>query len=434
MLFRQSAATLALVCCASLSAAPHAHAQGPRGSTPQVIGSTGKPYGPTQAEYQYRQQYGRPSPGSNGGGMEYVNGFPGGGGGRGGHYHYPYNPFLYLDVGPYITPPPFGGGIYYPSSAYYGPYGNVNYGYQGMYGYDPTANWQQGAYYNGFQQLNPQPILADPVPLIPQSTPKEQENSFQFQTQGDIQLQQMNYLAASERYRKAIDAARDRVDPRYRLAVTLAARSRFPEACDQLKLAAKLDPTWPQRVTGLDQLFGAVNQHEKTRIKQRVAEWTLEDARDPNRLFLLGAFLYLDDDPNAATILNTATLIDGNQDYLIAFNSPRSPNVAPAAAPLIQGDPANNRPVLGQPAPGQPRMQPPLPNSPVPALGLPQPEVEPTLAIPQGQQKQPVLNNGIPPLPVPQSAPETKGTPEPPLPPPTPAEEIEGPLLPPPPK
>jgi len=237
---------------------------------------------------------------------------------------------MYMDVTPFIAPPT-NGYVYYPSTAYYGVYGNTNYGFptpQPFLGTASPAMMQPldgmgGMLGNGSATYTQFPSIANTPPIIPPSTPKQVENSFSYQTEGDLQLQQLNYMAASERYRKSIDAARDRADPRYRMAVTLAARSRFLEAVDQLKLAVQLDPVWPQNADNLDILFGAQNTFEKQRVKQRVAEWTLQDARDPRRLFLLGAMLYMDNDPNAKTMIETAILLDGQQDYLTAFLAPR---------------------------------------------------------------------------------------------------------------
>ncbi|WP_437228024.1 hypothetical protein SH661x_000680 [Planctomicrobium sp. SH661] len=416
---REAAAFLILACGSTV-----AMAQGGRGY-PTVIGASGQPYGPTQAEYQYQSRYGQPSPGSQGGGLQFVNGYPGAGGGGGhGGYGGAY-PFLYMDVSQYIAPPS-SGYVYYPSTAYYGTFGNTNYGFpqpqpflgtpspQIMQPLDPN---QGGAVFsNGSATFTHFPALNNPGPIVPQSTPKAQENSFEYQTEGDIQLQQLNYLVASERYRKSIEAARDRADPRYRMAVSLAARSRFLEAVDQLKLAVQLDPTWPQHATSLGQLFGEQNNFEKTRVKQRVAEWTLQDARDPNRLFLLGAMLYMDGDPNAKTMIDTAILVAGKQDYLLAFSAPRSQQAAPATttvAPQANGNPVPN---------------PPQPNLPLPAAPAPSPAPQ----LPPPQSGQPLPTKPIPAIPpLPDELPASNPPSNDPLPPPTKQDDLGGPILPP---
>jgi len=395
-----------------------------QGSFPTVIGATGQPYGPTQAEYQYRLRYGRPSPGSNGNGMAYVNGYPGVGGGNFGYGGY--NPFLYLNVGPYLTPPG-AGYVYYPSTAYYGVYGNTNFGFPSPQPYLGQASPQMllpldpnlgGGLGNGSATITHFPTITNPVPIIQPSTPKAVETSFEFQTQGDLQLQQLNYMAASERYRKAIDTARDRADPRYRLAVSLAARSRFAEAADQLKLAGQLDPTWPQHATSLTQLFGERNTFEKTRVKQRVAEWTLQDARDPNRLLVLGAILYMDDDPNAKTLIETAILLEGQQSYLTTFLIPRTGQTEPA--PAVPGN-ADQKPAANASQPPSPQL---------PAVGTP---TAPRTTIPPAPKMTPPAA-GLPRKPIPAIPPlpeAASGQPGQPTPPANSNATLEGPVLPP---
>lgn len=377
--------SLKLILVASAFSVSQHSAEVALASPPVVIGSTGRAYGPTQAEWQYRQQYGRPSPGSHGNsGLRFVNGYPGGGGGGYGGYGHPgwggWGPQMFFGFDPFMAYPPQGY-IFAPSSATFsnGYNSNLNYGYGGgvvpqlpnltpptlqpLPTNDPLGNGfgNSSATLNSNFGSNPFPNIANTPPVIPPSSPTAVENSFQFQTQGDLQFQMLNYYAAGERYRKAIDAAKDRADPRCRLAITLAARGRFLEAVDQLKLATLIDPTFPQTTASLDEIFGAANTLEKVRVKDRVAEWTLQDGRDPNRLFLSGVFLYLDGDPNAHMVLSTAALIAGEQQHLTAFLAPRSvPIPQPAQVPHAQE--MREKEKLGQDkaVPAAPRPKPPL--------------------------------------------------------------------------
>ncbi|SFH68938.1 polyadenylate binding domain-containing protein [Planctomicrobium piriforme] len=442
MKLRRMYASAVVACLASSSA----FAQ----SFPTVIGSTGKPYGPTQAEYQYQLQYGRPSPGSNGSGLQFVNGYPGGGGGGGGghggwnggggNWNHGGNwggwgPQIYMGFDPFNYPQQ--GYIYYPSTASYNNFYNYNYGApagglvadltpstllplpgNGLPNGLPTSGIFQGNYSAG---QNPFASVQPAAPPVAPSTPDEQQKSMQFQTQGDIQFQFLNYLAASERYRKSIDAARDRADPRYRIALTLAGRSRFMEAVDQLKLSVAIDPTFPQHGDSLDQVFGTINTFEKTRVKQRVAEWTLQDPRDPNRLFLLGALLYMDGDPKSQTILNTAVAVSGRQEHLLAFMAPRTTPI-PATDTDLNPKPVQPQPPHPQPPMGMQRpMNPPVPANPV----LPTPAQQPPM------QQHPIP--AVPPMPESREIPQLPGNAQPS---PLPAfgeSETSGPALPPPP-
>lgn len=384
------------------------------GRYPTVIGPSGAPYGPTQAEYQYRQRYGHASPEFMAGGIGtgYVNGYPGvpnGGYGHGGYGNgyggygngYGYGgaqAYFGFDLTPYAYPSP--NYTYYPSTAYYGvayPYGpfapqpflgpaapaviqggvnDLNGFNNGMMNPALVPNALGASAPNGFSPLQRETVI-HPSPL------DAQQRSLQYQVQGDELLKQLSYPAAADRYRKAIDEARDRAEPRIRMGLTYAARSRYLEAAEQFQLSTALDPNWPRAYESLDSLIGERNTLEKNRIKQRVAEWTLQDARDPVRLFLLGVLMYLDGDQRAREMFNTAQLLSGPQPHLTAFL-----NVADGPAPQgnqAQGNqaPANNAPA-GNNAP-QAKFAPPAPtlNVPPPTNDLPaSPADIPQLAIP----------------------------------------------------
>lgn len=441
---RASFAACFLATCFLMTGAGPTAALAQSGSYPTVMGFGGRAYGPTQAEYQYRLQYGRPSPGSNGSGLQFVNGYPGtpGGGGRGNWPGWGFGPQVFMGFDPFTYPQQ--GYIYYPSTARYNSFTNYNFGAPatglpplggpvlggvtppvlqplpgselpggGLPGGLPGSGLPESGILFGKQPTQFGNVSPSPE-IIPPSTPKAQENSFQFQTQGDLQFQMMNYLAASERYRKAIDAARDRPDPRYRLAVSLAARGRYLEAVDQMKLATAIDPTFFQHSATLDEVFGAQNAFEKARVKERVAEWTLQDVRDPNRLFLLGAFLYLDNDPQAQTILETAVMLTGQEPFLLAF-------LAPRAVPVSQPAAAGAKPQAGTAAPEKKA----TPAPPVPRI--PSAPAETPVASPSATGsgvKEPV----IPPLPTSDAASGAQS----PLPVPRAPQANPAPLLPPP--
>lgn len=371
-------------------------AQAQRGRYPQVIGPSGAAYGPTQAEYQYQQRYGRPSPEYRAGGvgMDYVNGYPGVAqyGGYGYHHHGYGNVGAYIgfDLNAWYPPQSYG---FAPSTAYYGvayPYGP--YAPQPFLGpatpafvNDLNANQFNAGFNNGMMNpaLVPQAInqanqdaiaaLNRQNQVIEPSTPDAQLRSVQWQTQGDDLLKQLSYPAAADRYRKSIDAARDRAEPRIRLGVTYAAQGRYLEAVEQFKLSVVINPQWPQRYESLGSLIGEKNNFEKERVKTRVAEWTLQDARDPNRLFLLGVLMHMDGDPRTSEMFNTAQLISGPQQHLTAFL-----NVAPVVQPApsvnngaVQNGPALNAPAQNGPGINQPFAA-PVPNVPPPAGNAPQ--------------------------------------------------------------
>jgi len=230
---------------------------------------------------------------------------------------------------------------------------------------------------NGFGQQNGwNPALNQPdfaPPLQQTSSPAAQAASVRFQAQGDEQLAKLNYLAATERYRKSIQAARDRATPQYKLAFTLTARSKFAEAIDAFKEATRIQPRWPQTSTSLDAMLGGA-QLEKTLVKQRVADWVVRDSRDPNRLFLLGVMLHLDNDPRAQTMFETAVAIAGPEPHLVAFMTPTA--VEPVLPKPVQRQFGNDNGIdRGQPQFGIDQPEPtPAEARPMEPVNVPMPE------------------------------------------------------------
>jgi hypothetical protein len=192
------------------------------------------------------------------------------------------------------------------------------------------------------QLLGESPVGNPDVWLLPPSTPEAKLRSLQHQQRGDTRLRSVDYLQASLRYREAIKAAPDRVEPHYRLAITLAGMKQFDKAVQELKTATSIDRGWIDSIT-LTELLGDDQLIAKTHLKQRVAEWTLGDAYDADRLYLLGTLLYLDGDPQRAQIMfETAAALIGWEPHLMAFHSPSTPSPAqtsptppsPSAVPL----------------------------------------------------------------------------------------------------
>lgn len=347
----------------------HGHGGGGHGggfaAFPIVISPSGRPYGPTQAEYQYQRRYGHPSPGAFPGSTAYVNGYPAGYGHAGVAYRassYGYG--LGINAAPY--------GDYYP-------YGGYSYGYSpfaaggiGMYpnlmlqqGTSALVVPQPGTVLNWSPQqtqlpagafsapmmdpafsdarINVGQAIATPVSpaqkVIEPSTPEQQIRAIRLVDEGDKQLKQIHYATAALKYRDAAAAARDQATPRFRLALTYAARSMFSEAIEQYRLGLALDPTWPQHAEHLDRLLGE-NTLAKKYLIHRIAEWTNEDIRDPQRLFLLGVVLHQDGDERSHDVLRTAIALAGPEPYLTAFfqvtgaEGEVATELAPAPAPV----------------------------------------------------------------------------------------------------
>jgi tetratricopeptide (TPR) repeat protein len=290
---------------------------------------------------------------------------------------------------PYHLPGDTAGGGYYfrAGSSYFLPYDYygsvVNYG--ALYGaplilapYQPEIYQPFPAGDRQLQQLidenrgaTGEPAVTFPAEELPQrfikpSTPEARLRSIRAEHEGDLQLKNLQFAVAARRYREALTAAEDRPEPYFRLAFAEAALGDFAEAVRLYKLGLQIDPGWPDHGLSLNELLGQQNLLAKTQVKQRVAEWTSENVRDPDRLFLLGVLLHKDDTADKARILfETAAELAGNKPYLTAFLEAVS---APADAGQAAAVPADELPP--PPAPdgaGLAPMPAPAPGSTAPA-------------------------------------------------------------------
>jgi tetratricopeptide (TPR) repeat protein len=281
-----------------------------------------------------------------------------------------------------------GGGYYFRAgSAWYLPYDSygalIDYG--ALYPAPPVLVPYQPEIYQPFPAGDPQlqqlideqrgavdePAVTFPVEELPKrfvqpSTPAAKLRSVRLEHEGDLQLQDLQFAVAARRYREALAAAEDRPEPYFRLAFAEAALGDFSEAVRLYKLGLQLDPAWPDHGESLNDLLGQQNLLGKTQVKQRVAEWTSGNVRDPDRLFLLGVLLHKDETADKARILfETAALLSGGKPYLTAF-------LDAASAP--QG--AGQKPV---PPHAEEAPPPPAPDgaglapAPLPTAGLPAP-------------------------------------------------------------
>ncbi|TWT57360.1 hypothetical protein KOR42_07200 [Thalassoglobus neptunius] len=358
-----------LIVCSIVALCAETGLSGPPGkrgrSYPLVYGATGRPYGPTQSHYQYERRYGRPWHGGGSGRVYSASGravsYPG-------YSFYVGNPYYapaYYGWGAPGFGVSWGGynGFFYPQFAPWGylsyqaypdamPPSVAEFGQSGTIVDDAVANANANPNVNAplFQpipQLDPidqvlnannlnddepkRHVAAKPFTAI------ELERSRRFEARGDQKFALTNYLGASENYENAMREAPGLASPRYRNAITLAARSRFDEAVEELKAAVSIDSTWLFSPVTLDEMFGPRNEGEKQRVKTRVAEWASRDVRDPNRLFLLGSLLYLDGDSRSKNLIESAIRFSGSQEHLVAFLLPQLdqveqlPNPTPTA-------------------------------------------------------------------------------------------------------
>lgn len=356
-------------------------------SYPRVYGPTGRPYGPTQAHYQYERQYGRPWYGgpaphnANTGANFHIHGGWGGFPGYGGFYIG--NPFGgvtygYPQQGYALGLPGYNGGYAAYQNQYYGPiqqYQVIPQQVLPQFGPAPVFSWQQpDPFQQQFQQPQqqaqpqqqpapgragenvanngpvgaPEPLMARPHAFMPAepSTVAQRQKSLHLQGQGDVWFRQQNFLQAYSRYKQAAGAAPDLAAPHFRMAYALMALQRFELAGPELQRGIKLDPQYPLRGESPQQVYGEENRLAAAALPQTVAAWVRQDIRSPDRLFLLGALLMISgDQARAKILLETAAEFGGPTEHVMAF--------------LRLG----RQPLAGPPQPVPPDDRPPVPEA-----------------------------------------------------------------------
>lgn len=244
-----------------------------------------------------------------------------------------------------------------------------------------ARRWQQP-----LPAADPRP---DPTqrPAMP-STAEGRRRSLQAQIQGDERLRRQAWGLAAERYRRAVETADDNAANHIRLGVALAAQNQLELASREFRRAVFVDRQIAQTAPRLTELLGPDGALIRLSLISRLTSWVEEDIRDPDRLWVLGVMLHLNDDPRAAEILEAGYRLAGGGDHFLAFVSP-APVAGRPGLPAAPSPPAGLgprvieiRPPGGQIAepPPQPGIVPeaelppaPAPVLPAPAAGIPQP-------------------------------------------------------------
>ena len=306
---------------------------------PRVFGFTGRPYGPTQAHYQYQKQYGRPWHGYGGESLQVNHAVTGlysrpcfGGVGL-------YNSYgVQTGFAGTVLPgwgSPYGySSVYAPQSfGYYsvGPtfqfYGGTTVGYPGV-----LPNWNPphipSPAMDRFQQEEmdrwQQPVettLSNTVkPVIPASTAAARLKSLEAQMDGDKAFRAQDFQRAYSRYKQATLVANDQGTPHFRMGYTLVALRQYHRAIEYIRLGLQRDPSWPSTGQQIRTLYGPDNEIIRTLHLQKLTAWVREDIRDPDRLFLLGIMLHFNGRPeDGSTCFETALRLAGSGDHLKAF-------------------------------------------------------------------------------------------------------------------
>jgi hypothetical protein len=283
---------------------------------------------------------------------------PGGGFGCGGYFFSP-GSFWY-------APPVYGAFVYVPPTLFLGQPGALQPLATGSSQFQEWIDENRRAWQDPLEAF---PIEQLPRRFIKPSSTEARLQSIRLQHLGDLSLKNLQYGTAAGKYEQAIAAAPDRADPYFRLGIAEAARSRFDAAVRQFKLGLQLDPAWASTGATLDELLGDGKLLPKTEIKQRIVDWTWEDIRDPDRLFLLGVIQHFDGDAESAHVLfETAARLGGMKEHLSAFLRTGQVAANPAAQPTAVEPPPPALNGAGGNGPGvnAPALPPPSERAPPP--------------------------------------------------------------------
>lgn len=361
----------ALVVCAFHAQRLQAHPPANTVRYPRVFGATGRPYGPTQAHYQYERRYGRPWHGQGGAvaGYRSANYLPRGYYPRGGYgwgfrgslfgsyYGCARVPFFTPSLSVNITSP--FARPRYPNTAQPSPE---------VYNNDVLRDtWLES------QRRWQTPLDAESLPkiapnVVTPSTPEATQRSIRAQARGDEWFRQQQYSQAHERYEHAILLAEDRAVAWFRKAFALAALGQYQPAARTLRRGLEIDLSWPAKGESLDDLYGSENVLAKTALLQRVGSWVREDVRDPDRLFLMGVLLHFDGQRDKSPVFFEAALrLAGYGDHLMAFLQPTE--IGPAQ-PQVPSSSGGQSPALPGIPSAPPQELPPAPQSPPAGSGV----------------------------------------------------------------
>lgn len=238
-----------------------------------------------------------------------------------GHGHQQGHSSIYLGVGiPFgcVTPPIVSYGAYYPSwsfSAWTTPYG--------MY-YNPALNY--GEYYlpptyvpaelyygpqaiDRFLGAQRTPVAAPVAPAaagavepagiadkLRKSNAETRERARRFLQFGDALFLKQRFHEAAQRYRSAIEVAPDLPEAYYRQAFALLTVKQYRLAAKALRIAVELDPDMLRSDKLVQTLYGDNRLVKESHLEQ-LASAAINAPENGDLLFLLGGFLYANDEP-----------------------------------------------------------------------------------------------------------------------------------------
>lgn len=180
-------------------------------------------------------------------------------------------------------------------------------------------------------------VLPPPKSLLTPSSAAARLRSLEHQARGDQRMREQKWSEARLAYADSVSSAPDRAEGHSRLAICYVAISQFESAVKQFKVAALQDPKIAQTGAKLETIFGPSSQIVRNSIISKLGDWAKEDLHSSDRLFLLGAILYYNNDHRARDYLAAALKanLTGNSLHIAIFlNAPiEAANVPPQPIP-----------------------------------------------------------------------------------------------------
>jgi len=152
------------------------------------------------------------------------------------------------------------------------------------------------------------------------ANPRSVAAGLRYVGQGDTHFIQQKYEDAYQRYKKAAQIAPRLATPHFRQGWALIALGRYDLAAEAFKRGLKIDPRWAESTFRLFELYGP-NQATKTAHVDALAKAAADKPDNGDLLFLVGAFLFFDGQPDRAGLFfeRAAELTPGDKAHLTGF-------------------------------------------------------------------------------------------------------------------
>jgi len=151
------------------------------------------------------------------------------------------------------------------------------------------------------------------------SSPEARARAARHLELGDRSFHEQKYARAMGRYRRAIKAAPDRAEARFRLAQAYFATGKFNQAVEAIARGLLLDPSWPEGDFNVKQFYDG-NELSRLAHLEKLAEAVRDDRDNADLLFLLGYQLYFGDEPDRALpFFERAWDLAHNPDLVLPF-------------------------------------------------------------------------------------------------------------------